>query len=84
MSVMSTVWNSYLIFFTGPENYENQIKYGKEVFEELKELQENGFNFFGSYHDINIVCCCDWKAGACIEGECYACQAQNLFNNSLS
>ena len=53
---------------SGDETYNNQMKYGKEVFEELNELQQNGFDFEGIHHDIKIVSCCDWKAGACIEG----------------
>ena len=53
----------------GSENYENQLKYGAEIFQELKHLEENGYHFEGIHHDIQIVCCCDWKAGACIEGE---------------
>ena len=52
----------------GSENYENQIKYGAEVFKELQELQSTGFNFYGIQHEIKVICCCDWKAGACIEG----------------
>ena len=45
------------------------MKYGEEVFNELKDLQENGYYFEGIHHEIIIVCCCDWKAGACIEGK---------------
>ena len=44
------------------------MKYGSEVFEELKDLQDNGFMISGIMHEIEIVCCCDWKAGACLEG----------------
>ena len=54
--------------FPGSETYESQLKYGKEVFQELQELQEHGFVFGGIHHDIKIISCCDWKAGACIEG----------------
>ena len=60
---------TFLYFFPGAETYENQLKYGKEVFQELREIQENGFDFQGVHHDIKIVSCCDWKAGACIEGQ---------------
>ena len=37
-------WRFY-IFFPGAETYENQLKYGKEVFQELRDIQENGFDF---------------------------------------
>ena len=53
----------------GAETYDNQVKYGKDVFEELMYLQEHGFKFEGVHHDIKIICCCDWKVGACIEGK---------------
>ena len=44
------------------------MKYRKEVFQELTNLNEYGFEFEGIHHDITVICCCDWKAGACIEG----------------
>ena len=56
------------IIWPGQENYENQMKYGCGTFIELENLQKNGFDFQGIKHSINVVCCCDWKAGACIEG----------------
>ena len=59
---------NYPIFQTGAESYDNQLKYGEEVFMELKNIQDNGFQFEGIHHDIRILSCCDWKAGACIEG----------------
>ena len=55
--------------FLGDESYDNQIKYGSEVFKELKQLQQNGVYFEGIRHKIIIVCCSDWKAAACIEGK---------------
>ena len=54
---------------TGDENYDNQVKYGQEVFHQLHEIQQNGFHFEGVLHAIKVICCCDWKAGACIEGK---------------
>ena len=53
----------------GAENYENQLKYGAEVFEELKNLQRTGYIFEGYHHEIKVICCSDWKAGACLEGK---------------
>ena len=50
------------------ETYENQCKYGKVTFEELEKLQSEGLMLHGIHHDIEIVCCSDWKAGACMEG----------------
>ena len=44
------------------------MKYGKEIFQELEEIEANGFLFGNQPHKITVVCCCDWKAGACIEG----------------
>ena len=59
---------SNLIVYTGKENYDNQIKYGEETFKELEEINKTGFVFRGIQHKIHVLCCCDWKAGACIEG----------------
>ena len=53
---------------TGAENYENQEKYGLETFEELMDLNTNGYVIEGEHHDILVVSCSDWKACACIEG----------------
>ena len=55
-------------FSTGQENYENQFKYGKETFKELQDIKETGHFFEGHHHTVDIVCCSDWKAAACIEG----------------
>ena len=44
------------------------MKYGKEIFEELQNLQMNGIIIANHHHEIKVVSCCDWKAGACIEG----------------
>ena len=46
------------------------MKYGKETFCELEYVNENGFIFQGIHYDIQVVSCCDWKAAACIEGNC--------------
>ena len=59
---------SEMNYFSGDENYDNHLKYGKEVFEELTELQRTGCDFEGIHHEIKVISCCDWKAGACIEG----------------
>ena len=71
--------------FQGAETYENQLKYGKEIFEELQNLQSTGYFFRGCHHEIHIVCCCDWKAGACIEGSSllYKFIALNIHDNLL-
>ena len=57
------------IFWTGEENYENQMKYRRETFSELQHLLEHDYCFQGKQHSIDVVCCCDWKAGACIDGD---------------
>ena len=53
---------------SGTENYKNQLKYGKHTFEELQEIARNGWFFDDNHHIVDIISCCDWKAGACIEG----------------
>ena len=53
----------------GQENYDNQKKFGGETFAELEDLNENGLYIKGIHHQIEVVCCCDWKAGACLEGK---------------
>ena len=58
-----------LIIISGDKSYDNQIKYGQDIFKELEDLQESGFDFEGIHHDIKIISCCDLKAGACIEGK---------------
>ena len=55
-------------FFQGQETYENQMKFGKETFEELERINAEGYYFEGFHHSITVVCCCDWKAAACLEG----------------
>ena len=55
--------------FVGQENYDNQLKFGAKTFSELDELRVSGYHFNGIHHQIDTVCCCDWKAGACIEGK---------------
>ena len=65
---VSDVVSHSLAYISGHETYENQMKYGLETFQELENLQRNGFVFEGIKYFINVVFCCDWKAGACIEG----------------
>ena len=50
------------------ETYENQIKFGKHTFSELEQIRREGYYFNGIHHEIEVFLCCDWKAGACIEG----------------
>ena len=57
-----------LFMFTGEETYENQVKFGTETFQELEHLDEEGYSFQGIHHKVNVICCCDWKARACLEG----------------
>ena len=52
----------------GNESYDNQVKYGGDIFLELETLQREGYIFEGKLHKVDVVCCCDWKAAACIEG----------------
>ena len=59
MSLLTNNLPLIWILFTGAENYENQMKYGKEVFQELKELQANGLMFDRIHHEIKIISCCD-------------------------
>ena len=58
-----------MLLLTGIETYENQKKFAKIVFDELQEIQRNGLIIEGVMHDIELVCCCDWKASAIIEGK---------------
>ena len=55
-------------FISGDETYQNQKKYGKEIFDELKDIDTNGIVILGVWHMIDVVSSCDWKAAACIEG----------------
>ena len=48
-----------ILQFTGKENYENQMKYGQEVFHELEYLNENGINLQGIEHKITVLSCSD-------------------------
>ena len=32
-------------------------------------MQENGVRIKGVIHKIDVVCCRDWKAAACIKGK---------------
>ena len=52
----------------GDESYDNQVKYGGQTFAELESIQIEGLIFEGQHHRVDVVSCCDWKAGACIEG----------------
>ena len=59
----------YLTFlFKGDETYENQKKFGQQVFDELKDIDRNGLTIDGIWHEIHVSSSCDWKAAACIEG----------------
>ena len=53
---------------SGEETYENQKKFGKEIYSELKDIDMNGITIDGIHHNIDVVSSCDWKAAACIEG----------------
>ena len=44
------------------------MKYGQETFSELEHIIQTGYCFQGIQHSVEVVCCCDWKAAACIEG----------------
>ena len=57
-----------LCLFEGDENYENQKKFGKQIFDELKDIDRNGLVIDGIWHEIHVSSSCDWKAAACIEG----------------
>ena len=58
------IYNNY----TGKENYENQKEYGERIFREIEDFAEGGVDINDIHHDILLVCTCDWKASACIEG----------------
>ena len=53
---------------SGDENYDNFQKYGTETFQQLEDLNRNGFEIEGHKHEMKLKCMCDWKASACIEG----------------
>ena len=44
------------------------MKFGKETFEELIDMNDNGIVIDEKQHDIKIISCSDWKAAACLEG----------------
>ena len=54
--------------FSGDESYENYKKFALDVFTQLEDLNNNGFNIDGVHHKMDIKCTCDWKASSCIEG----------------
>ena len=56
------------MLYEGEESYDNQIRFGKETFKELQTIDKTGYYFEGIHHQIDLVCCCDWKAAACLEG----------------
>ena len=60
---------NYFVDQAGKETYENQKKYASEVFKQLENIHNNGIIIAGCWHEIDVVCCCDWKAGACLEGK---------------
>ena len=53
---------------SGDEDYKNIQRFGKPIFDDLKELSENGLLIEGVNHNIDVVCSSDWKAQATIEG----------------
>ena len=55
------------------------MKYGNEIFKELHDINTHGMEFGGIHHQVLVVCCCDWKAGACIEGELSAMEIGQIF-----
>ena len=57
-----------MVFHVGDEMYENQMRFSKRTFAELDKIKRDGYLFQGVHHEIDVVFCCDWKAGACIEG----------------
>ena len=57
-----------LFHILGNESYENQKEYGEKIFNELHDMKENGVEINEINHKIHLVCSCDWKASACIEG----------------
>ena len=66
--VMHLMFLTIYTLFSGQENYENQMRFGKRTFAELENLNKNGIVLKGIQHSIDIVSCSDWKAGACLEG----------------
>ena len=54
------------------ESYDNQKKFAKIVFDELRGIEETGLMIEGVHHEIQLVCCCDWKAAAVIKGKEYS------------
>ena len=52
----------------GTETYDNQKNFAKIVFDELKDIEHTGLMLDQQLHTIELVCCCDWKASALIEG----------------
>ena len=63
IAMIPFTWN-----YSGAENFENQLRYGRKTFAELEEINRNGFYFSGIHHKVDVISCCDWKAAACIEG----------------
>ena len=59
------------VLFKGDENYDNQKLFGQEVFNELARINRNGYYFDGKHHQVKVVCCCDWKAAATLQGYLY-------------
>ena len=57
-----------LHLFLGDESYENYERHAGPVFQQLKELQDNGFEIDGIHNEITVIHTSDWKAAACIDG----------------
>ena len=41
--------------YSGDETYDNQMKFGKNTFIELEELQNFGYDFQSIHHQIDII-----------------------------
>ena len=57
---------------SGDEDYENIGRFGKPIFDDLKDLSQNGLVIEGVNHNIDVVSSSDWKVQATIEGELYS------------
>ena len=44
------------------------MRFGKKTFSELEHINTNGYFFNGIHHQVDVICCSDWKAAACLEG----------------
>ena len=60
--------STFICHYKGDECVANLEKYGNKLFEEFKDIEQNGINIGGVPHDIRNVCTCDWKGAALLEG----------------